>query len=109
MFESVAGCEGRCGMAAIVLSCNHADVDWQKFYTHMTNYLPMYAYPKFLRIREHMTVTSTFKHMKVELVKEGFDPSKITDTLYVCDAPNKTYIQIDEGVYNDVVEGKMKL
>ncbi|XP_072038889.1 long-chain fatty acid transport protein 2-like [Amphiura filiformis] len=105
----VPGCEGRCGMVAVVLSCDHSAFDWPKFYKHVTNYLPGYACPKFLRIRQHMMVTSTFKHMKVELVKEGFNPSQIADTLYIMDAPNKTYMPLDAGVYQHVRDGKIKL
>lgn len=96
-------------MAAIILNSDHSNVDWQQFYTHVTSYLPMYACPKFLRIQENMAVTSTFKHTKVELVKDGFDPYKISDTLYVMDVSHKTYILLDSGVYQDVLDGKMKL
>ncbi len=36
--------------------------------------LPEYARPVFLRIREDIDVTATFKQKKVDLVKDGFDP-----------------------------------
>ena len=96
-------------MAAVVLTTDHSNIDWRQFYTQVTNYLPMYACPKFIRIRENMAVTSTFKHTKVELVKEGFDPDQITDTLYVMDASQKTFVLLDHGVYQDILDGKVKL
>ena len=40
--------------------------------------LPSYARPLFLRIQPEMDITSTFKHKKTELQKEGFDPSVTT-------------------------------
>ena len=104
-----SGNEGRCGMAATVLSCDHTDIDWRKFYTHVTTYLPVYACPKFLRIRESIAVTSTFKQLKGDLVKEGFNPGDIGDVLYVMDAVKKTYGRLDAAVYQDILDGKYKL
>ena len=47
--------------------------------------LPPYARPVFLRLQPEIEVTGTFKQRKVELVKEGFDPSAIPDPLYWLD------------------------
>ena len=51
---------------------------------HSAN-LPEYAQPLFLRIKKELDVTGTFKQRKMDLVKEGFDPSRITDDLYFND------------------------
>ena len=39
--------------------------------------LPSYAVPLFLRLKDTIETTTTFKHKKVDLVKEGFNPEKI--------------------------------
>ncbi|MGB6085416.1 long-chain-acyl-CoA synthetase, partial [Parvibaculum sp.] len=76
----VPGTDGRAGMASIVAENGSLDLD--KFRTQMYKELPDYAVPVFLRIQPEMEVTGTFKHRKVELVKEGFDPSTISEPLY---------------------------
>jgi hypothetical protein len=46
---------------------------------HLARHLPEYARPMFLRLREANDVTSTFKSKKIDLVKQGFDPSRTDD------------------------------
>ena len=48
--------------------------------------MPPYARPVFLRLQPQIDVTGTFKQRKVELVREGFDPSAIADPLYWFDS-----------------------
>ncbi len=47
--------------------------------------LPEYARPVFLRIRQDIEVTTTFKQKKIDLVKEGFDPGHTSDPIYFND------------------------
>jgi fatty-acyl-CoA synthase len=46
---------------------------------------------------------------KVELVKEGFDPSAIADPLYVLDAATNMYTPLDAARYADITSGRAKL
>ncbi|XP_033749378.1 LOW QUALITY PROTEIN: very long-chain acyl-CoA synthetase-like [Pecten maximus] len=90
----VAGTEGRAGMAAIALNDKDSDVTSDMLsavYRKCHHELPAYARPVFLRFQRDFIVTQTMKHRKVELVREGFDPFKITDPLYYIDNKNKTY------------------
>ena len=41
---------------------------------HLARRLPAYARPLFLRIKDRIEVTATFKHKKNELAREGYDP-----------------------------------
>lgn len=45
-----AGCEGRCGMAAVRLK-DGATFDGDKLYTFTRDTLPTYAAPRFIRIQ----------------------------------------------------------
>ena len=47
--------------------------------------LPPYARPLFLRIRDGIEVTGTFKHKKSDLVRDGFDPKATQDAIYFDD------------------------
>ncbi|XP_072038636.1 long-chain fatty acid transport protein 2-like [Amphiura filiformis] len=104
----IPGHDGRAGMAAITLR-EGASLDPQQFYKHVKENLPLYACPKFIRIMPQMTITGTFKHKKTDLVKEGFDPSVVSDPLYFMDVGKETYVPLDQQVFKTVVIGKAKL
>ena len=48
--------------------------------------LPSYARPLFLRMMPKVTVTVTFKHQKVQLRKEGFNPAVVKVRRRSCQA-----------------------
>ena len=95
-------------MAAIILR-EDTTQDLQQLYQHVKENLPMYACPKFLRILPEVIITSTFKHKKKDLVKEGFDPAVVSDPLYFMDIGRETYVPLDQQVYKSIVTGKAKL
>jgi fatty-acyl-CoA synthase len=74
------------GMASVVAS---SPIDWPSLYAHVEKNLPDYAHPGipkiqrnntlvFIRLQESIAITSTFKHQKVQLVKEGFDINQVS-------------------------------
>ena len=68
-----------------------------------------YAVPLFVRVQREMKITSTFKQMKVDLVKEGFDPSKLNDAIYYQDATQKTFVPLDTMTYQRILTGNSRL
>ena len=54
-------------------------VDFAELRRHLSERLPAYARPLFLRIKDRIELTATFKQKKNELVREGFDPATISD------------------------------
>lgn len=66
------GVDGSCGMVSVVPQANF---DIGGLYSFLKEKLPSYAIPIFVRIQAGMTVTGTFKHQKVDLKKQGCDPS----------------------------------
>ena len=71
--------------------------------------LAAYARPIFLRLQPQIEVTGTFKQRKVDLVKEGFDPSVIADPLYWFDPATQRYERLDAARYADISEDRVKL
>ena len=71
--------------------------------------LPHYARPIFLRLQPEIAVTATFKQRKLDLVKEGFNPSAIADPLYWLDPARGEYERLDAARYADIVEDRYKL
>jgi fatty-acyl-CoA synthase len=49
---------------------------------HIDKDLASYARPLFLRLLPQMESTGTFKQRKVDFVKEGLDPTVISDKLW---------------------------
>jgi fatty-acyl-CoA synthase len=90
----VPGSEGRAGMASLVLSDPGA-FDARAFYAWVAERLPDYAAPLFVRISPEPDVTSTFKLRKVDLQREGYDPARISDPLFVRDDTARTYAALD--------------
>ena len=71
--------------------------------------LPAYARPLFLRIKDSIDVTATFKHKKQELAREGFDPATISDPIYFDDPAAQAYVRLDAALYQRIDAGKIRL
>ncbi|CAH8591471.1 unnamed protein product [Dicrocoelium dendriticum] len=111
---SVPGNEGKAGMAAIVVNFNELLPDEeqsmvQKILQEVTNHLPVYARPLFLRLCERIEMTSTFKMRKVELVKAGFDPSVEGDHVYWLNSKSNAYCRLDKETFDQLQQGAIRL
>ncbi|XP_036700529.1 very long-chain acyl-CoA synthetase [Balaenoptera musculus] len=105
---SVPGHEGRIGMASIKMKEDH-EFDGRKLFKHVADYLPNYARPRFLRIQNTIEITGTFKHRKVTLMEEGFNPAVIKDALYFLDDKAEMYVPMTEDIYNAINDKTLKL
>ncbi|XP_078703484.1 long-chain fatty acid transport protein 2-like [Branchiostoma floridae x Branchiostoma belcheri] len=104
----VPGHEGRAGMAAIILHPGHQP-NFRKWYAHLASRLPSYARPLVLRLTKEMEITGTFKQKKAGLVKEGFDPSVVSDPMYFRDDSKKSFVPLDTEVFKKITLGRAKL
>jgi fatty-acyl-CoA synthase len=102
----VAEHEGRAGMAAIVAA---PGLDLAALHAHVARNLPAYARPLFLRIQAEIEVTGTFKHRKLELVKQGFDPALIAEPLYFADASAGGWVPLDAALHARIARGELRL
>jgi len=105
---AVTGYDGKAGMASIVMN-KDKELDFHDFYNVAAKDLPLYSVPYFLRIQTEMEITSTFKHRKVGLTAEGFDPQTIKDALYFRDDKQKTYIPLDITLYQKIINSEIRL
>jgi fatty-acyl-CoA synthase len=103
---AVPGMDGRAGMAALVVG---REFDRGALAAKLGASLASYSRPIFLRLMPHIEITGTFKQRKVELVKEGFDPSTIPDPLYWLDPATGNYEPLDAVRYADITSGRVKL
>lgn len=104
----IPGHEGRAGMAAIIIRPGLM-FNGRKLFEHAMRDLPAYARPLFIRLQEVMEMTSTFKQQKFQLVQSGFNPSTISDPLFVLDYQQKSYVPLTDLIYQSIITGERKL
>ncbi len=103
---AVPGTEGAAGMAVLVA---HGDLDFAELRRHLMHRLPPYARPLFLRIRNDIDVTGTFKHKKSDLVRQGFDPKAMQDAIYFDDPRKHAYMPLDPALHARIGSGAVRL
>ena len=102
----ISGTDGRAGMAAIVIDQNF---DLGDFADHLSRRLPAYAAPVMIRICDALDTTETFKQKKHELMREGFDPHRVTDPLFYREPKSGTYRPIDASAHARILDGSIRL
>ena len=103
---AVPGVEGRAGMAAIVPGDGF---DLAQLHRHFADRLPDYARPVFLRLRDGIAVTGTFKPQKQHLAAEGYDPEAIDDALYFADRASEAYVRLSAELHRKILAGSRRL
>jgi fatty-acyl-CoA synthase len=101
----VSELDGRAGMASLVVG---ADFDISGLAAQVDAALPAYARPVFVRLQPELAVTGTFKHRKIDMVADGFDPERIKEPLYVRDGETG-YASITPAVMAEIAGGKRRL
>ena len=101
----IPGTDGRAGMASLVVE---PTFDLKAFHAYVSAELPDYAVPLFLRLQGEIDITGTFKHRKVDLVKEGFDPVTVDDPVYFNHPDEKAYVPLDQALYDQVINGAFR-
>lgn len=100
--------EGRAGMIAL-LAKNDKDVDLKKLCEGLTDKLPSYAVPMFVRLIKEIDMTGTYKLKKNNLQKEGYDVTSLKDAVFFFDARQKMYVPLTKSLYEEINTGKVRL
>jgi len=103
---AVAGMDGRAGMVSLTVD-DTFDIDG--FYGYVSSSLADYARPIFVRLQEEIETTGTFKQRKVDLVKQGFDPSNIEDRLFFKDPKKGAYVALNAATHKQIMDGEFRL
>jgi fatty-acyl-CoA synthase len=103
---TVAAADGRAGMATIVADNT---IDIAAFRQHLQLSLPDYARPVFLRFRDSLDMTPTFKPSARLLAAEGYDPSVVTDPLFVDDRRQGRYVPVDSARHEEIQSGRFRV
>jgi fatty-acyl-CoA synthase len=103
---AVPGTEGRAGMVAVVAG---PDFSLAALRRHLQERLPDYARPLFLRIRDGIAMTGTFKPQKQDLLRDGYDPAASTDALYFDDRQRQAFVPLDAALHGRLKSGSLRL
>ncbi|PCI87067.1 MAG: long-chain-acyl-CoA synthetase [Hyphomicrobiales bacterium] len=98
--------DGRACMVALNIE---KDFEFDGLMAYAAAHLPTYARPLFVRIQDEIEKTGTFKQRKVDLVEEGFDPTKIDDPLYFANPESQKLEPITDDLYEKICKGKFKI
>ena len=101
----VPGADGRAGMAALRLAEGTSELDLAGFANYVARELPPYARPVFLRIQTEFDLTGTFKMVKGDLKREGYDVTGIEDPVYVMKPGAAAYEPLDAGYLQAIRSG----
>ena len=102
----VPNTDGKAGMVSLTPIDPEQPVDLHKFLAHAVEELPPYAVPLFVRIKNEMDTTGTFKYKKSDLKKDGFNPESTAEPLHVLLPRTKEYVPLTSELYRDIHEGK---
>ena len=92
-------------MAALVIE---GAFDAAAFTEHVQRELPGYAQPLFVRLLPAIDTTGTFKVRKLDLMADGYDPTKVKGPLFFLD-PKKGYIKVTKSVFDRIAAGAVKV
>jgi fatty-acyl-CoA synthase len=103
---TIPGTEGRAGMAALVTK---DEIDPLALRQYLITRLPSYARPIFLRFRDEVEVTGTFKYSKTDLSRQGYDPATTTDLIYFDNPESQAFTLLDQVLYDRIQTGQFRL
>jgi fatty-acyl-CoA synthase len=102
----VPGTEGAAGMATLAVT---GALDLAELRLHLGRQFPAYARPLFLRMQAGIAVTSTFKHQKADLARQGFNPTTTADAIYFDDPSRQAYTRLDDALFQRIQNGTIRL
>jgi len=100
--------EGKAGMASLSIK-NGTKLDINMISKFVAESLPRYSIPIFIRLRDELDLTGTYKITKTTLRSEAYDITKINDLLYFWDHSSNRYIPFGENLYHQLLDGKLKI
>ena len=96
-------------MAAIAGTENGTTLDLTALARELKRALPGYARPVFIRLVHAIDLTGTYKLRKIDYRNEAYDLGKVKDPIYFLDSISESYIPFTSIIYDQLVNGKLKV
>jgi len=101
----VPGNEGKAGMVGLVLE---GRFDPEAFKASVDHELPGYARPVFVRLLKSAETTGTFKYRKMDLVADGFDPSRTGAANIFWRGEDGAYKKLTAAAFKSIMAGGVR-
>ncbi len=105
---SIPNTDGKAGMASLQLKSN-SNYDIESISKFVTESLPKYSIPIFLRIKKDLALTGSLKITKTDLRKEAYDISKIKEPLFLWDSIKQLYTKFEANSHQKIISGELKI
>ncbi len=96
--------DGKAGMVSLIV---REGFDLVTFKNHVDSLLPAWARPRFVRLLQEVQTTGTFKYKKMDLIKEGYDLTQITDPLFI--SISDSYVALTADLITGISSGNVRL
>mgnify|MGYP000005107845 CR=1 FL=1 len=93
---------GKAGMLSVKLKESENKIDGKGLYDFLSENLPSYSIPVFIRIKDEFEKTPTFKYLKTDLKKEGFDLNQVSCPVYVALPGENEYKPLTNDIYASI-------
>ena len=104
----IPGTNGKAGMVAMKLSEGVSELDTAALSQQLDSQLPPYAVPLFLRIRDELEKTETFKYQKTGLKRAAFDPDQCDGPVYVRLPGSGDYQRLTAEIFDGIQKGEYR-
>ncbi len=104
----IPGTNGKAGMVAITLSEGVTALDTNALHHHLSDELPAYAVPVFIRIKSVLEKTETFKYQKTGLKKEAFDPAQVDGPLLICLPGTSNFTELTPDIAAQITNNELR-
>ena len=90
----------------VAFNCAIDEFKWNEFSDFVSEKLPSYAQPVFVRIIEELETTGTFKLKKNDLREEAFHLEKVgQDQIFIKKPGEKSYVPLESDYYEVIMSG----
>jgi citronellyl-CoA synthetase len=103
----IPGTNGKAGMVTLVPQSDITQFEPDRLLTYLSENLPPYAIPVFIRVTDAIEKTGTFKYRKVDIQKLGYSLERDGDEVFVLLPREKTYTKLTPELKREIDSGSV--
>ncbi|MBJ7275544.1 long-chain-acyl-CoA synthetase [Marinobacter salarius] len=104
----IPGTNGKAGMVTLVPHANGQAFDVNRLFRYLSDNLPPYAIPVFVRVTSAIEKTGTFKYRKVDIQKAGYSIDKPGEEVYAWLPGTDGYTRLTSELVTEIDAGKVR-